>query len=801
MNLKGKVLASSLSLGMVVASIGGLPLSQSGLLSKLGIAQVASAATNPLAGSSIVTRMNAIHANLWTQEEIDAVKAARDALNNLADEGLVAEIGGISGVDNAELLLLFKRLGMVYYAADGSELLRALGDMRPILEKLAIAGGTSLGPLSIQDAERFATAIESALKATTESDILLALGNSNPQDAMKELIKNALVDVIENKGSEYGDLAFSSILNHLGITAQELASVAFKFIAEADDANKSASKALTAAMLRSEAKLISVGSATDNGRSQQYKLQILGKDVPNAVLHWTITGSDELTIDATNGLKVSLKSGLNNGSATLNASINVGSLTGTALLRQSVTMAAQSGGSGSGSGSGSSGTTPPPPQSNPVTQVSENTQKEITKLADEYKNATPEKKQVLLQQITNTVQTAVNQITTIDLGSTTTTQGNKTIVNVDVAAVAKQIQDIVAEIKKLTDQIKALDPNAPLPKTELTLSAPSTTTSSVEFSMPKGLMDAANQNGVGSVAVKMNGLTLAVNPKTFTADKLSATKVDPKTVNYNNTSNVASDMYELEFSSNNTKVTDVKYEAKFSVPNASKFDADLLTVVRVESNGTHTVFMSKFDPSSGNIAFQNTTTSLYTVIENKVEFKDTSSVSSWAGRQIQVAAAKGILEGRENGSFVPNGEVTRAEFIKMIVKTFALEDKSATESFNDVADSDWYKVYVASAVKAGLVNGRSEGKFEPNGFITRAEMATIASRALMQAKQLKAVDENDDAVKKFVDVKDINSTLKAGVAFAAKNGIVIGDDNNQFNPNANSTRAQAAVIIYRLLNK
>ncbi len=202
-----------------------------------------------------------------------------------------------------------------------------------------------------------------------------------------------------------------------------------------------------------------------------------------------------------------------------------------------------------------------------------------------------------------------------------------------------------------------------------------------------------------------------------------------------------------------------------------------------------------------NLSHRTNLFSTYAIIENKVQFADTASVNDWAGRQITVSAAKGILEGRADGVFVPNAQVTRAEFAKMIVKVFNLEDASATQSFSDVKTSDWFQTYVAAAVKAGIVDGRSADKFEPNAYISRAEMATMASRALVKIRDFKKPQNLEAALKSFVDAGVIHSSLKEGVAQAAAEGIVVGEENNKFNPNADSTRAQAAVVIYRLLNK
>src|SRR5690606_15000784 len=98
-------------------------------------------------------------------------------------------------------------------------------------------------------------------------------------------------------------------------------------------------------------------------------------------------------------------------------------------------------------------------------------------------------------------------------------------------------------------------------------------------------------------------------------------------------------------------------------------------------------------------------------------------------------------------------------------------------SFSDVSDQDWFQPYVAAAVKYGVVNGRSEDKFEPNAYITRAEMAAMASRALMEVRDYQMTPDMEKAAELFVDAGEVHSTLMPGVSLAAYEGIIIGEEN------------------------
>lgn len=197
---------------------------------------------------------------------------------------------------------------------------------------------------------------------------------------------------------------------------------------------------------------------------------------------------------------------------------------------------------------------------------------------------------------------------------------------------------------------------------------------------------------------------------------------------------------------------------------------------------------------------QRSSFSTYTVIENRVVFKDIASVQSWAGQAIGVAAAKGIINGKAEGIFAPKDNVTRAEFAKLNVDTFGLSIGTSTETFDDVADGAWYQPYVAAAVKAGLINGRSAKMFDPNSNITRAELTVIAANAMKKLRGYADVSDMSATLAKFKDVSAIPSYAKGSIALLTAEGIIKGVTADTFAPMKFTTRAEAAVIIYNLFN-
>lgn len=177
----------------------------------------------------------------------------------------------------------------------------------------------------------------------------------------------------------------------------------------------------------------------------------------------------------------------------------------------------------------------------------------------------------------------------------------------------------------------------------------------------------------------------------------------------------------------------------------------------------------------------------------KAVFNDLGNVS-WAKEAIEALAQKGVISGKANGVFAPEDNVTREEFVKLIVVALDLEDDKAGAEFSDIEPERWSKKYIASAYNLGIISGVTEDKFMPGETLTREQMATIIYRAYSLYG-----DEKTSAVA-FDDDKDISQYAKEAVGVLAAKGIINGTGNNKFSPKGIVTRAQAAQIVYGLLS-
>ncbi|WP_080835080.1 InlB B-repeat-containing protein [Cohnella massiliensis] len=163
----------------------------------------------------------------------------------------------------------------------------------------------------------------------------------------------------------------------------------------------------------------------------------------------------------------------------------------------------------------------------------------------------------------------------------------------------------------------------------------------------------------------------------------------------------------------------------------------------------------------------------------------------WAEESVKQAVFDGIVAGYPDGTFRPENPVNRAEFTVMLVGALKLDGIGEALHFIDQTKiGAWAKREVALAVQAGIVNGY--GSFRPDAPITRAEMASIIANALKAP-----LDAN--AQTGFADNEDIPNWAKSAVEAIRKLGIVSGRGGNKFVPNDTATRAEAVVMLLRML--
>ncbi|MBH5320507.1 S-layer homology domain-containing protein [Paenibacillus sp. GSMTC-2017] len=159
----------------------------------------------------------------------------------------------------------------------------------------------------------------------------------------------------------------------------------------------------------------------------------------------------------------------------------------------------------------------------------------------------------------------------------------------------------------------------------------------------------------------------------------------------------------------------------------------------------------------------------------------------WAAESLRKWVDNGLLKGYDDGSYKPDRHVTRAEFVSLINRSFKLTEK-AELAFADVDKKSWVHEQVSIAVKAGYVNGFSDGSFRPNDKITREQSANMVFKLL----GLKVSEGN--AVT-FTDAANISKSSKDAVATLVKENIINGLPDGSFNPQGFLSRAQSVTLL------
>ncbi len=225
-------------------------------------------------------------------------------------------------------------------------------------------------------------------------------------------------------------------------------------------------------------------------------------------------------------------------------------------------------------------------------------------------------------------------------------------------------------------------------------------------------------------------------------------------------------------------------------------DPEHITVWYIDGSGKAvSVPNGRYDPITKKVTFTTNHFSKYAVVYVQKTFSDIAD--SWAKNEIEVMASKGLINGVGNNKFVPDAQITRADFITLLVRTLELKAEFAG-NFNDVKTTDYYYDAVGIARKLGIANGIGNNKFNPREPISRQDMATLTFRALRIAKVI-----NSDGIAKqpvkYNDAKQIAPYAYESVAILLENKI-IERKGSEFKPGEYITRAEMADIIYNIYN-
>ena len=243
-----------------------------------------------------------------------------------------------------------------------------------------------------------------------------------------------------------------------------------------------------------------------------------------------------------------------------------------------------------------------------------------------------------------------------------------------------------------------------------------------------------------------------------------------------------------------------RYDGKELTKNSATADglADGDQLASVTVTGTQTKQGSSdnvpSDAKIANAAGEDVTSSYeITYVNGTLEVKKASS----GGGSVLTDDHINYILGYEDGTFRPQGNITRAEtaaiLFRLLKESVRNEYMTKDNSFTDVPEETWYSTYVSTLADMGIFTGYEDGSFNPSRPITRAEFATIASRF--------SPDEIVDG-KYDTNFDDVNGHwAQAAIKKAQALGYITGYDTGDFKPNQFITRAEAVVVVNRMLDR
>ena len=180
------------------------------------------------------------------------------------------------------------------------------------------------------------------------------------------------------------------------------------------------------------------------------------------------------------------------------------------------------------------------------------------------------------------------------------------------------------------------------------------------------------------------------------------------------------------------------------------------------------------------------------------DFTDVSR-SDWFYDYVDYVSSKGYFRGTTETTFSPQRNMTRAMFVVVLSRFDGAKSDSSQSAFTDVAPGAWCTAAINWAAANKIVEGKGDGTFAPDAPITRAQMCAIINRYLNYYKKNNKVTlSQTGSVSAMSDQNTVPSYAVDAIKQCQRYGLIIGFKDGTFRPNALSTRAHVAAVIYRM---
>lgn len=255
-------------------------------------------------------------------------------------------------------------------------------------------------------------------------------------------------------------------------------------------------------------------------------------------------------------------------------------------------------------------------------------------------------------------------------------------------------------------------------------------------------------------------------------------------------------------SSNYANAKALSVPAEYTVRTTSTLNSDQTSAARLDLAYYDAAYLPTKLSSSGNYTVIRAAMTGNQVVGTFLSTRTFTDMSKhWSKAIVSQLAAKNIIDSSYGTTFNPEQKITRSEFAVMLSRGLGLlGSRETAQGFRDVQTSTQVGDYIGAAAKAGIITGNTDATFRPNDNITREQLAIMIIRAMEYAGHPITLNGTpSSALAAFKDRSRVQSQAAEFVAKAVQQGIILGMTTTKFEPQGNATRAQAAVMLQRML--
>lgn len=228
-------------------------------------------------------------------------------------------------------------------------------------------------------------------------------------------------------------------------------------------------------------------------------------------------------------------------------------------------------------------------------------------------------------------------------------------------------------------------------------------------------------------------------------------------------------------------------------------DINAIVVYYINGEGEHKIVTNGYyETATGVVSFTTDHFSTYAIGYNEPDFKDVAA-DAWYKDAVTFIAARGITTGTENNNYSPELNLTRSQFVVMLMRTYNIApDIEPTNNFADAGNA-YYTNYLSAANRLGISKGVGNNLFAPNREITRQEMCSMLYNALKVIDKLPE-SGSDKKLTDFHDNESVASWARDAMDYLVRAGMLNGTG-GKLAPTETATRAQMAQMLYNLMTK